>query len=321
MDVRTGLFVVLSVATFVFAHERATSKHTYNQHVRPIFEKHCAECHSSGGIGPMSLMTYNDASPWSAAIRTQVLERTMPPFLPEEGAGDFRAARYLSAREIEAIVDWATGGTPEGDPVTFAAVIPSETPAPDILLPLAMTLVPADEMEKIVCTRLPQRNVVLRAIAFQPGNREMVHDAKILTGCGTSATPVAAWLPGDGVITWPDGYGVSAPSLAVKIHYKKTWRHDGKELRDQSQVGLYFAPASAKPIRIAKKLTGSATIFGLMPEGPGMIEADGKPILQIDRFDPAWQGRYVFREPVFAQTVKSEGNFWFEYRPGGAEGR
>jgi hypothetical protein len=41
---------------------------------------------------------------------------------------------------------------------------------------------------------------------------------------------------------------------------------------------------------------------------------DGKPILQIDRFDLAWNGKLVFKEPVVVRKgSKILGSGWLEF--------
>ena len=42
---------------------------TFTKDVAPILFEHCASCHRAGEIGPMPLLTYQDARPWAKAIR------------------------------------------------------------------------------------------------------------------------------------------------------------------------------------------------------------------------------------------------------------
>jgi peroxiredoxin len=52
---------------------------TYTKHIAPLLQQHCQECHRPSQIGPMDLLTYEDAKAWSATIREAVVERRMPP--------------------------------------------------------------------------------------------------------------------------------------------------------------------------------------------------------------------------------------------------
>src|SRR5262249_54526505 len=53
---------------------------TFTKDVAPIFQRSCQSCHRPGTIAPMSLLTYEDARPWAAAIETHVVSRAMPPW-------------------------------------------------------------------------------------------------------------------------------------------------------------------------------------------------------------------------------------------------
>src|SRR5262249_40350218 len=53
---------------------------TYTRHVARILQNRCQECHRPGQIGPMPLLTYDDAVAWSAMIREVVHEKRMPPW-------------------------------------------------------------------------------------------------------------------------------------------------------------------------------------------------------------------------------------------------
>ena len=82
--------------------------------VLPVLEKHCLRCHSEGGPTPMSLGTYREARPWAESIKEQVLERGMPPLFVEHGSARVENGSPLTGRELDILVDWASGGAPEG---------------------------------------------------------------------------------------------------------------------------------------------------------------------------------------------------------------
>jgi hypothetical protein len=87
---------------------------TFNKDVLPILENNCQSCHRPGGIGPMSLLTYDSARPWAKAIKTAVVTRKMPPWLADPHYGEFRNAPKLSESDIRTLVAWADGGSSEG---------------------------------------------------------------------------------------------------------------------------------------------------------------------------------------------------------------
>ena len=73
------------------AHKAITSKYTYNDDVFPIVRDRCGSCHVTGGIAPMSLMTYEEAFPWAESIRAELVAAHMPPWHAEEGSASSRA--------------------------------------------------------------------------------------------------------------------------------------------------------------------------------------------------------------------------------------
>lgn len=341
---RLSLVPIVLATSLALAHEPGKTKYTYNQHVFPILRKHCGQCHISGGIGPMSLIRYDEASPWTASIKTEILERRMPPWLPDESSVEFQGARSLSAEEIDIIVDWATGGAPAGDPVELPTSLPADGPAklgnPDLVLqPETETAISADRMKETRCVVLPTRLRKprwVRAFEFLPGNPEIVHGAVITLGntCSSDNRPLAAWLPGEMPFVLPAGIGEPLPagaSLALQIHYRKTWRHDGKEMKDRSRLQLYFDKASAPvrsirlhgtPIRLSQDIK-VLSVFAAAAEGKSVeveaLQPDGKraPLLMISNYDPAWQTKYVFTRPVTlpkGTTVRSSlPAVWLDY--------
>ena len=74
---------------------------TFYAEALPIFEKNCVACHQPngpdvGGISaPMSLMTYEEASPWAPRIKEALRTGYMPPWgAHEQHQGTFKGERY-----------------------------------------------------------------------------------------------------------------------------------------------------------------------------------------------------------------------------------
>jgi hypothetical protein len=63
--------------------------------VAPILQKNCQECHRPGQIGPMSLLTYDDASAHAPTIAEVVREGRMPPWYASREHGEFINRRRL----------------------------------------------------------------------------------------------------------------------------------------------------------------------------------------------------------------------------------
>jgi mono/diheme cytochrome c family protein len=88
---------------------------TYNEHVGALLFENCVGCHRPEQIGPMSLLSYQDARRWARAIKAKVVSREMPPWFADPDYGHFANDISLSEEEIATIVAWVDGGAPEGE--------------------------------------------------------------------------------------------------------------------------------------------------------------------------------------------------------------
>ena len=94
----------------------APSEVTYWQHMVPLFEQHCLQCHQEGGIGPVRLDLYAEAKEFAALIGDSTMERRMPPWhaTSDGSCGDFRGSLALDDAQIALIAAWVEGGAKEG---------------------------------------------------------------------------------------------------------------------------------------------------------------------------------------------------------------
>ncbi len=114
----TGLAIValaMSVSRHVDAHDPIFGKVTWTRDISRIFQATCVGCHKAGESATMPLSTYEEARPWSSAIRQQVLSRRMPVWHAARGYGDFLNDPSLSPFDIALIVAWVNAGAPRGD--------------------------------------------------------------------------------------------------------------------------------------------------------------------------------------------------------------
>jgi hypothetical protein len=90
---------------------------TFTRDVAPIFQKACENCHRKDSIGPMSLVTYEEARPWARSIKARVSARQMPPWHIDKSVGiqKFQNDRSLTDDQIETIVKWVDAGAPKGN--------------------------------------------------------------------------------------------------------------------------------------------------------------------------------------------------------------
>src|SRR3954468_22489546 len=109
-----GLTGLLTSTTLAQQRAAAPPAPTFSKDVAPILQKSCDNCHRPGSIGPMSLLTYQDARPWARSIRTRVEKREMPPWYIDRHVGvqQFLDDPSLSDAEISTIVKWVDAGAP-----------------------------------------------------------------------------------------------------------------------------------------------------------------------------------------------------------------
>ena len=86
--------------------------HLCQGHVARIVQNRCQECHRPGQIGPMPLLTYEDASSWSQMIREVVSDERMPPWHADPKHGKFKNDRRLSDEERSKLLAWIDAGLP-----------------------------------------------------------------------------------------------------------------------------------------------------------------------------------------------------------------
>jgi peroxiredoxin len=239
--------------------EKAAGIITFTRHIAPILQKHCQECHRPGQIGPMPLLTYEDAAAWSATIHEVVQERRMPPWFADPRYGHFANDRRLSAQERETLLAWIDQGTPRGDdkdlPPSRHFVSDWTIGQPDLVLTMGQPFEVPGTMPRLgipykhfyVDTGFKEDHWVVRAEA-RPGAPEVVHHVILFVEPpgekffpGNPKTPaLAGTAPGDMPLVLPPGAAKKIPAgarLVFQMHYTP----NGKPTRDLSSVGLIFA--------------------------------------------------------------------------------
>lgn len=230
------------------AHKAITSKYHFNEDLFALFRDHCGRCHIDGGVAPMSLLTYEDASPWAESLRLEFLSEDPPPPWHQ---------MKLTPRELDMMLVWANGGTPRGDVEKAPPAVPLVNAwvagPPDVSLPLPAPFTldgPVNEATHDVTLPLAAaagREIV--AIDLLPGNPAIVRSATLSLKTADGATrPLGVWMPGG-----TSAVALAAPlkvpagaSLVAHIEYRRTWKYEGQVLSDTSTIGLYAGKPGAK---------------------------------------------------------------------------
>ncbi len=259
---------------------------TYSKQVSRILQKNCQECHRPGQIGPMPLLTYDDAAAWSDTIREVIEEKRMPPWHADPRFGKFANDRSLPKEDRDALLAWIEGGTPKGDakdlpparqypegwqfgkpdvvfsmPKPFA--VPAETPPGGV--PYQYISIPTNFTE----------DKWVRAAEVHPGAPDVIHHAIVfivpkgeLFRPDAPGSVLCGMAPGEMPLSLPPGFAKKIPagaSFIFQMHYTP----NGKARMDQTEVGLIFAAEPPKHRMLTKPVhpTKFITRFDKIPAG------------------------------------------------------
>ena len=225
---------------------------TYFEHVAPIVQKHCQECHRPGAEAPFILMTYRDAASQAEAIAEVVHDRVMPPWHADRRVGKVVNARGLDDRERAVIARWVADDRPKGDPAK--APTPRAFPAPgwgigepDQVIGMAFDAnLPADgliDYKYVVLPYVFPDDTWAQSVEIRPDNPRVVHHcnlAFIKVGERQSTRNfLTGRVPGGDPMVLDEGVATLIPrgsALVLQVHYVTT----GKPERARIAVGLKF---------------------------------------------------------------------------------
>ncbi len=264
---------------------------TFTKDIAPILQAKCQECHRTGSMAPMSLVTYEETRPWAKAIRQRVIARQMPPWHidPTVGVQKFKNDMSLSDQQIQTIARWVDAGAPAGDPKDMPAAkqwaaendwkAASELGPPDLVIKSDPYTMAAHHQD--VWWR-PSSDVSLteprwvRAVEMRPGTlagRRITHHAvaylvqddpdSILAGSDADLRGRALlmeWAIGKGYDLYrPDTGKLLLPGS--KISWDVHIHAVGEEIRDHVELGVWFYPKGQEP-KYRTYLTGFQAIKG-----------------------------------------------------------
>jgi len=276
----------LAVAFLSAAHDRPSAASppgmiTFTKNVAPILQQKCQICHQPDSIGPMPLLTYEDAREYADKIKRKVSQRLMPPWHIDRSIGiqEFKNDRSLSDEQIATLVGWVDGGTPLGDPKDMPPPAKFPDPLgwqlakdfgePDLVIKSAPYTLAAETQDKwfrpVTETGLTEPRWV-RAIEIRPsslvGRRTIHHvlasleqqEADGVEGLAHSAHDVQSsaglfmeWAVGKtGQIFPKDAGKLMLPGS--KIRWEIHMFAIGQEVKNnQVELGIYFYPKGTVP--------------------------------------------------------------------------
>lgn len=224
---------------------------TWSEDVAAIFYNKCTSCHHSGGIGPFSLIDYNDAVMEALSIQNAINDGYMPPWPPDPTYRHLAHERILSGMEIAAINDWVNNATPLGN-IANAPIPPTYNSSATITNPDYIFQIPTytvntatDLYRNFVIPSGLINNLAITDFEVIPGNRAIVHHVIVwedtsdvpsqldladpdpgftnFGGSGSSkSNMIGFWVPGMSAFKWPTGMGQLLPAgtdIVIQVHY------------------------------------------------------------------------------------------------------
>jgi hypothetical protein len=294
---------------------------TFTKDVAPIIYNRCIECHRTGEIAPMSLLTYQEVRPWAKSIRQRVVERQMPPWSADPHFGKFSNDPSLSQKEIDTIVSWVDAGAPKGDdkdmPPTPKFVSGWTIGKPDVVLEMQEEYsIPADGTVPYLYFTIPtgfKEDKWVSAMEIRPGNRGVVHhviafvsDAGASGRRGGAAGEAQQGRGQLGGIT-PNKTGVvfgpgtarlikAGSNIVFQMHYTT----NGQATKDRTSIGLVFT----KEPPTKTLVTGNAmNARFVIPAGDGNHEVKSSTTFKEDVHLTSFMPHMHFRGKDFVYTA------------------
>jgi hypothetical protein len=227
---------------------------TFTEHVAPLLQKHCQECHRPNTVAPFALVTYRQAAARADMIAEVVAEQRMPPWYASADHGTFTNRRGLTAAERDTVLAWVRSGTPRGDERKLPKPLPRPDRdsrwligTPDLVLRTPVHQMPAEGDVAYKYVFLPHAFLAdtwVQGVQIRPDNPRVLHHCNLafgtLTGGFQEANFITGTVPGGEPMTLEGGVAFRIPAgsiLVLQIHYVTT----GKKERCQISVGFRYA--------------------------------------------------------------------------------
>ena len=241
---------------------------TFSRDVAPILQNSCQTCHQPTGIGPMPLLTYQDARRYAPRIRQKVANRSMPPWHMDRSVGiqGFKNDISLSDDEINTIVQWVDDGALEGDPADLPEAIDWPDGSawqleaefgrpPDAIIRSSPFTVVANGLDQWWTPRVPIEGLStprwVMANETKPAyplGKRVVHHGNLAVIRGEDRSGFANYGIGKPFDIYPANTGrLIQPDdeFAFNLHY---WPIGEVVEDDVVEVGLWFYPEGEEPL-------------------------------------------------------------------------
>jgi hypothetical protein len=322
---------------------------SYSKTIAPLLQEKCVTCHQKGGIGPFQMNSYEAVKGFAPMMRETIMTKRMPPFFADPHVGKWSNDTSLTPEESKTLVHWIEAGAPRGKGDDILKIQAGEAPEwpkalgkPDVIVDLPSFDVPASgviEYQNMEVNNPFKSDAWLRAVAFKPGARQVLHHItssymadKSLPAANIPGSSVGSYVPGAGIQIYNQGTGAPVP-VGGKLRYSMHYTTTGKAMTDKTEIGYYLLKAPPEIIRRAAVISqpalyipagearhqevaylefpADAVLYSVHPHAHyrgyavelTQITPDGKetPLLSVPKYDFNWQLDYDLAQPL---TVK-----------------
>ena len=262
---------------------------TYAEHIAPLFQEKCQECHRPLGLAPFSLLEYEQVRAWSSSIRREVHLGRMPPWGLDPDVGEWANDPTFSDQELAQLDAWLDAGMPRGNPADLPP--PRQfhegwsIGEPDLVFEMPEEVqIPAEgvvDYQHFVTEMQVDEDIYVQRMEVVPGNRRVVHHIIVFlqppegrsSGDGFTNTMLDVYAPGSPPGIKPPGVARKIPAgskLLWQVHYTPI----GEPASDRSKVGIVLA--EGEPREILRTATIVNTRFEIPPGADAhRVEAEG----------------------------------------------
>jgi thiol-disulfide isomerase/thioredoxin len=249
----------------------------FAEHVAPILQKHCWQCHQSGGSAPFALTSHKQAAAKADALAEVVSDQRMPPWFAAHEFGPFINRRGLTDEERSTIVDWARSGALAGD-LAKAPAAPKlreskwEIDQPDLVLETSDLKLPAAgdiPYQYAILSHVFLTDTWVQAAQIRPDNPRSLHHCNMafanLSEGFSERNFITGYVPGGEPVNLDDGTAFLIPAgsvLALQMHFVAT----GKPETCRVSVGLRFPRGVVQ--RRLRNLQLTDSRFAIPPGAP-----------------------------------------------------
>ena len=287
-----------------------TGEVTFASDVAPIFYENCVSCHQENGMGPMSLITYDEVAPWAPVIKDRVESRFMPPWHVDRTVGiqEFKDDISLTDAEIETIARWVDAGAPQGDPDQMppAPDFPDRGEwqleaeygrPPDLIIFSDPYTVPASGLDKWWYPVVPVEGIDEPRAVMATESRPSIGSYAVTHHANSNVSKYAVGKPYDKM---PANVGLliePGHEVSFNIHYFP----NGEEVKDaQLEIGMWFYPQDEEP-RIVVPWSRATASFSSLSDTDG---PEAQTILIPPHGTQVTQGVTVLDKPGMIYSVR-----------------